>query len=50
MSRKLFVGVPERMYDRILVHSNAVNGSTFFAPSVDLSGGFDDGRTVECSE
>ena len=43
MLQRMFVGVPEGMHDRILDYSEAVTGSTFFAPSVEFLEGLDDG-------
>ena len=43
MLRRMFVGEPEGMHDRILDYSRAVSGSVFFAPNAKVLDGLGDG-------
>jgi len=42
MLRRMFVGVPDGQYDRMLDFSNAVTGAAFFAPASDVLDSFGD--------
>lgn len=42
MLRRMFVGEPKGMHDRILDYSTAVTGGTFFAPSAEVLAGLGD--------
>jgi putative iron-dependent peroxidase len=42
MLRRMFVGVPDGAYDRMLDFSRAVTGAAFFAPASDVLDGFGD--------
>jgi porphyrinogen peroxidase len=42
MLERMFIGEPRGLHDRILDHSKAVTGTTFFAPSAGVLEGLGD--------